>query len=679
MHTPTMKKPLKIILIVLATIMALILLITILVSPIAQSYVNKNGEKLIGRKVEVQKLRVNVYGGSVKIHNFCVYEDDGTTPFLKFDTLDVKVRLGKLLTHEINVEHVTLADLDVRVLQNGDRFNFSSILDHFGGDEEEELEADTTEGKPWKMGFYNIRLSHWKVYYTDQQLGSEWKLKDVNIEVPGVYFSGEESTDAGLTLALADGGMLHTDVKFNLENNDFDVDLALEQFAISNVRAYLTDAMNVGELKGVLDADLHVDGNLSELMKMKIKGDLALSGVDIRDDHQTPVLALQRLGVTVNEIVLDDNLFDIAKVELAGLNSHFDLLKNGSNFEHFFDVKSSAPAEKEAPAKPDTVQPAPTKPMQLKVGRVDIHDGQFTYNDYTLHDRFSFPLTNINIQAENVSLSGENNARIFASLPHGGHAIIKWTGTLDDIKKHQNLVLNIKNLKLADISPYSVEYLGQPFTNGIFSFTSENTIRNSQLDGKNQIDLYRPEVGERRKDIDSALHLPLKAALYVLKDKDGKVIIDIPISGNLDNPEFSYMKAVWKTLGNLLVKVATSPGRALANALGLQGDDLEFIAIDPEQMDFTSEQFEQLESLSKMAQYDPSVRITMVQQLDQESGEQVLAKAEKRNQYVLMHMAELGCDKRQFEVRTELIENPKKTGYAISSELTETETKAEEE
>lgn len=664
-----MKKPLKITLIVLGSIVGILLLVLLLVSPIAQSYVNKNGEKLIGRKISVEKLRVNAFAGTVKIHRLAVYEEDASTQFLTFDTLDVKVSLAKLLRHEIYVDHVTLADLGVRVLQDGDRFNFSSILDHFGSEQEDEEQVEE-ESKPWKIGIYNIRFPHWKVYYADLQRQSEWNLKDLNINVPGVYFSGQESTDAGLSLQLADGGTLTTDLKLNLESNDFDVDLSLDHFAVSNIRSYLTDAMNVGELKGLLDAHFHVDGNLSEIMKMKIAGNLDLLDVDIRDNKNTPVLALSKLAVVVNQIVLDDNLFDIASVELAGLNSRFDLYKNGSNFERFFDVPQSA-AQPEP--QPDTVQPQPAKPMQLHVGRLNIHDGQFTYSDHTLHDPFNFPLSNISIQAQNLSLSGENSARIFANLPHGGHAQINWTGTLDDIKRHQHLVFNIKNLKLADISPYSVEFLGQPFEKGTFSFTSENTIRNSQLDGQNRIDLYRPEVGPRRDDVDSALHLPLKAALYVLKDKDGKVILDVPISGNLDNPEFSYMKAVWKTLGNLLVKVATSPGRALANAIGLNSDELDFIAIDPEQDDFTSEQYDQLEQLSQMIQYDPAVRVTMSHLLDSTSTPELQDKALARNQQVLAHLIQLGCDAKQISITTSLIDKPKKLGYAIVTELKETE------
>lgn len=665
-----MNKVLKIILIVLSSIVALFILISLLVSPIAKGYVNKHGEDLIGRKINVDKLKVNVYTGTVKIYDLAVYEDDKVSEFLSFDTLDVSVKLRKLITKEVYVRHLILTDLDVNVLQNGDKFNFTSIIDHFAPDPDKE--EDTTSSN-WAMGFYNIRLSHWKVYYADLQKGSEWKLKDVNIEVPGVYFSGEEQTEAGVTLALADGGTLNTALKYTMETNDFDVDLKLDQFAISNVKAYLADFMNVGSVKGTLAADIHAKGNLSQIMNMVINGGLTLSGADIKDNQGADVLACSNLGVVVNKIMLADNLFDIASVTVADLSSRFDLYNNGSNFSRLFDVKK--PAEEvvaedviEDQFRDSSATANESKPMKLNIGQFRLNNASFVYSDHTLPDPFTFPVTKIRAEADNLSLSGDNALKLFAMLPHGGHAIVDWKGSLDDIKRHQDLRLNIKNVQLQDLSPYMVKYLAQPFTNGVFSFTSMNSINHSELKGDNHIDIYKPEVGKRRKDVDSALHIPLKAALYVLKDKDDKVKIDLPISGNIDNPEFSYMKLVWKTLGNLLVKVATSPARGIADALGLSNNDLEFLPFDATQRGFTSEQYYVMDQLAQVAGYDSNVVITMEQQIASSENDSTMNLAEGRNMMVRRHMEEIGVPARQLKVTTSS-QRGKKTGYAISSEI----------
>ena len=614
-----MKKWLKILIIVLASIIALIVIALMLVSPIAKNYVNNHGKELIGREIHVDKLKVNALAGRVRIYDLSVFEEDDTTPFFQFDTLDVSVKLRKLLGNELYVRHITLAHPKVRVIQDGDRFNFSSILDHFASDETEE-EVDTTSSN-WSLGFYNIRLSKGEIYYADKQLSSEWDLNDLNIKIPGVYFDGSENTDAGIALQLADGGTLRTDASINMDNNDFKVDLQLEKFAISNVKAYLTDAMNVGKMDGLLDAAIIARGNLSDIMKMVISGNLSLGNVDIKDNKGNDVVALNKLSIDINGINLDDNMYDIKSVILNGLSSHFDMYANDNNFSRLFDTGApSAPAQ-ETTTEEDTpsAAAAESKPLKFKVANFEVNDAQFTYNDYTLPDPFSFPVKKLNIKAENLTSSGDNNARLFAQLPHGCVAMIKWHGNIDDWKKNQYLSLNIKNLQLKDLSPYAVAYLGCPFTDGTFSFTSENSIHFSQLDGRNKLDLFNPEVGEKRADVEPEVKIPLKAALYILKDKDGRVEFDVPVAGNIDSPEFSYMKIVWKTLGNLLVKVATSPFRAVGKALGMSGD-LDFLAYNPLEVHFNSEQYSTLNKIAEVLQYDTSLIVTLVPQVAMEQA-----------------------------------------------------------
>lgn len=623
-----MKKWLKITLIIVCSILMLLIVALSLVAPVAKSYVNSHGKELVGRRINVERLRVNAIAGRVRIYDLTLFEEDDTTAFFAFDTLDVSVKLRKLLVDELFVRHITLAHPRVRVIQSGNRFNFSSIIDHFASDEEK---PDDTTSSDWRLGFYNIRLSEGEIFYADSRLGSEWDLKNLNLKVPGVYFDGSENTDAGLALQLADGGMLRTDASLNMDNNNFAVNVELEKFAVSNVRAYLADFMNVGKVEGLLNADIDVKGNLSDIMKMDIGGTVNLSGVDIRDGGKERVLACNALDIAVNRINLDQNLFDVKSLTIDGLSSHFDVYENGSNFSRLFggnENDNENEDENEAQAGGEAEAAAPSKPMQLRVGTFKINDAEFTYNDYTLPEAFSFPVKKLNVSADNLTTSGDNNARLFAQLPHGGTAMVRWHGNISDWKRNQNLVLNIKNLQLKDLSPYSVGYLAYPLTDGTFSFTSENSIRNSQLEGRNNLDLYNPMVGEKRKDVDAQVKIPLMAALYVLKDKDDKVQFDIPVAGNIDSPEFSYMKIVWKTLGNLLVKVATSPFRAVSKALGVSGN-MEFIAFDPLQAQFNSEQYSTLNKMVEVLHYDTSIVVTFEPQIN------ALASAKAQSLYLL--------------------------------------------
>lgn len=665
-----MKKGLKITLIIVGALLFIVVLATLLVSPIAKSYVNNHGKDLIGRTINVEGLHVNVYTGHVAIHNLAVLEDNDKDTFAQFDTLDISIKLLKLLKEEVFLKHITLSGLDVNVLQDGSRFNFTSIIEFFPSDTTDE----DTSASNWKINLHDIAIRNSHVYYADLQRKSHWDLKDLNIIVPDFCIGGTESTDAGLTVALADGGVLNADADFNSQTNEFDVSLGLKNFALNQVKPYLTDVVKLGDIEGRLGADITAKGVLDKIMDMNIKGTVNLDGIDVEDQSRNKLLSVNNITVRAKEIVLSKNLFNIESVNVSGLTSRYDAYADGRNNFTPILIPSTSTAKADTVQKDSKEETAAATPMDLRIGKLNLEDINFTYADHTLPDPFNFTVSKIHVESENLSLSGENTARVSAALPNGGKAFIRWSGNIDDWKKNQHLNLNISDLHLTDLSPYLVAYLGQPFTNGTFSFRSSNHITNSNLNGKNYIDIYKAEVGDRRKDVDAQMKLPLKAALYIIKDKDDKIQLDVPIAGNIDNPEFNYMKLVWKTLGNLIVKVATSPFKALGNALGFNGEDLEFMAIDPSQFGFTSEQFYQLDQIADILQKNPTMHVVMEQQLLPDTEDSFLQFSDKRNELLKKHMTDLGITDQQFSVRNASdTVTVKKNGYAIIATLEEGE------
>lgn len=675
-----MKKGLKITFVILVIVAGVMLAVSLLAGPIAKNYVNKNAEELIGRKAHVDRVGLNLFTGRVTVKGLTVFEENGTDAFAGFDTLDVAMSLLRLIGKDIYVRHFTLAGLDVKVTQYDTVFNFSSMIDHFKSDEPED-ETDTMPSG-WILNLHNIRLSNGKIYYADLERGSHWGLNDLNLIVPDFCIGGEGGSDAGLTLALADGGQLIANGEYNPANKDFSATLALSHFSLNQVLPYLSDKARIGEIKGLMGIDASVKGNLSHILDMEITAKAAVDSVDVLDEEEASLATLNHIGVVLNRIVLSQNLYDIADVAVDGLNLRYEVFTDSSNTLSRLMIKKETPEEESVEENPgeddgeDAMEDAEeaagsteSAPMKLRVGHLAISDINVTYADHSLPDEFEFPVTKLRIEADEITTAGNNNARIFASLPHGGVAMANWNGNITDWKSFQSLRLSIKNLHLTDLSPYLVAYLGQPFTDGIFSFTSYNTVRNGKLDGLNHIDIYKPTVGDRRKDVKGAKKLPLKAALYVLKDKDDKVLIDLPVAGDISNPEFNYMKIVWKTLGNLLVKVATSPVRAIAGNKG--GDEL-FIAVNSNESDFTSEQFYTIDRVSEMAKMDENIILHLELQTRPTEDSTIVRNHERRNKILKHHLTQDGIPEDQIVITTaEPSADIKKEGYAVSTTLKE--------
>lgn len=667
-----MRKPLKITIIIAASILMLLILISLLAGPIAKSYVNHKGPQLIGRTAHVDRVRANLFTGHVAIAGLQVMESDPNTLFLGIDTLDVSLRLRGLLVRKLHLRHLTLAGLNANIIQEGSTFNFSDIIDHFRSDDPDTIHEEL---RPWTMGFYNIRLSHWQVRYADKKVGSKWNLNDLNLLIPGVYFDGREATKAGLDLALADGGTLHTNLDYQMESSDFDIDIILQQFNLQNIKAYLAQSLNISDIDGIASAQLKASGNLNSLLQTTIGGKLNIQEVAVANIQKQPLLNVDEIDIDIDKIILAQNHYSINTVCVNQLRTSYETFTNGNTLSRLIKPSESDSTS----SRPDSSN-TKSQPMHLYIGSVRVNNAALTYADYTLPDPFEYSINNLTIKSDNLTLKDDNTATLTASLPHNGKLNVQWRGSLDDLRRTQDLNLSLQGIHLSDFSPYTVAYLAHPFTDGVMSFTSRNTIRYSQLQGDNHLDIFRPEVGERRSDIDSAMHVPLKAALYVLKDKNDEVLIDIPVAGKIDDPEFNYMKIVWSTLRKLFVKVAGSPLRGAANALGIKGDDIEFIEFTPtqsgysydnERIELSNRQYYQLQQLATIARSDSSMLLILQQQLTATDSSSIHL-ANQRNNAVRDYLLSQGVPARQLMI-VNAEKRQRRCGYAIDSELLEPE------
>ena len=124
-----MKK--KIFILAGSIILALIILAMILTPPIARWYINKNGKELVGRKISLDKIRINYATFTFRIIGFKLFEKDDSTVFTGFDTLLVDLQPLKLIGSELEVKRLWLIDPVTRITKRDTVFNFSDIIDFF--------------------------------------------------------------------------------------------------------------------------------------------------------------------------------------------------------------------------------------------------------------------------------------------------------------------------------------------------------------------------------------------------------------------------------------------------------------------------------------------------------------------------------------------------------------------
>ncbi len=605
-----MKKSIKRSLIAVGILFLVIIIIALIISPIAKWYVEKHSKDLVGRVITVEKLRVNIFTGSLKIVDFDLKEKDGEESFFKFDTLSVRVKLFDFLKHRVTVKRIHLSNMHLNIYQHGSVFNFDDIIQKFESTDTVPPPPPAKESKPWEIGIYDIQLRTGNIFYKDLVVGSKWDMEDLNLKIPGVYFSGQE-TDIGFNLLFADGGSLGSQLQYDIEKSAFRIQLDLEHFSIAGLLPYLQQTMRLETLSGILDAHIHIDGEVEHIMNSVVKGTVELHSLDMRDDRKELVLSAENLLVDMAEVSLAESKYNLHQFSAHGVSTRYVSEKDSSsNFTYLMKESEATPTDTVA-AKGQT----DTTTMHLSIGKVDMQGIQVAYIDNALQIPFRYELNDISVTAKNFDPDKYNDIVIQGKLNVTGILDAHWKGNFNDLS-NLNLKIDLNSVELKDFTPYSMEYFAYPITSGILTFASQNVITSNMLKGTNGLDVFKCNVDKKSTEVKPEMKVPLRLAVYVLKDRNDKIKIDLPVEGDIRSPKFSYKKIIISTLINLLVKVSLTPLDFLAGSMGFKADQLDEIEFTNMQEEFTSTQYDRFNQLSAIIQAKPDLSLELQQDIN---------------------------------------------------------------
>jgi outer membrane protein OmpA-like peptidoglycan-associated protein len=207
----------------------------------------------------------------------------------------------------------------------------------------------------------------------------------------------------------------------------------------------------------------------------------------------------------------------------------------------------------------------------------------------------------------------------------------KITGEINsfDPKQFTDITMAFRNLEMTNFTPYSGKFAGRKIDSGRLSLDLQYKIQNKQLQAKNKLILEKLKLGERVESPD-AIHLPLDLAIAILKDSNGVIDLDLPVTGNLDDPDFHYGRIVWKAIVNVLTKLVTAPFRALGALFGSGEELLDAVTFDPGLKDIPPPEQEKLLKLMETLQKRPQLKLTITGRYSSDTDGQAIKELQVR-------------------------------------------------
>jgi hypothetical protein len=227
--------------------------------------------------------------------------------------------------------------------------------------------------------------------------------------------------------------------------------------------------------------------------------------------------------------------------------------------------------------------PAATGPeWRTSIGTFEVIHGRASLVDRSVRPPALLALTGAEARVTSLSSDPRVRSAVDVRLQVEGASPIRVAGTMNPLQKeaYTELTVTSQGVDLSPLDPYAGRFLGYGIQKGKLDLDLRYKVENRSLAATNVVRVNQFTLGEST-DSPDATHIPVRLALALLQDRDGVILLDVPVEGKLDDPEFHLGKVIWRTILNVLVKVATSPFSALASLVGGDHADLSLAEFTP--------------------------------------------------------------------------------------------------
>jgi hypothetical protein len=278
-------------------------------------------------------------------------------------------------------------------------------------------------------------------------------------------------------------------------------------------------------------------------------------------------------------------------------------------------AKRAGSRNKGAAASPDAAAPSSAQAqsasaaMPMAIKKVLIKDGLANFTDLSVSPHFSAAIQKL--QGSVLGLSSKPGSRATVDLEGAIDAFspvsIKGQVNLLSAALYTDLALDFRNMELSIFNPYSGKFAGYNITKGKLTTELHYKVEGRKLDAQHHIVIDQLEFGDKTESKD-AVSLPIKLAVALLKDRNGVIDLNLPVTGSLDDPKFRLAPIIWKVFVNILEKAVTAPFALLGSLFG-GGPDLQFIDFHPGVSTVDASQTDKVKAIVKALQGRPQLKI----------------------------------------------------------------------
>jgi uncharacterized protein involved in outer membrane biogenesis len=568
-----------------------------------------------------------------------VIERGDSVPVVALQTVFLDGIHADLRQRKLEVESITLDKGHHRVWRNADgSLNLPALL---MPEQTQSVEANATiedvspqasRAPAWTVSIKDASVTHHDIAFEDRSLDfpARVKVSDLAVRKHDVVFPFKEPIPLTVEHRLNDTGTMAAHGNIGVRPLQADLTVSLKDIPIQPFEPYLEPFARVAVDTGALDLDgtlrfaaEHPNGPL-----IAFKGNLGVKALAIADrDDGAPVASWKQVQLREIAVALDPTSLTIEEVGINQPTVHLAIDRDG--VPNIKKLLTAAKAKKEPmPAERSEGDTKKAPPPAITIKTVKVLRGTATFQDESIAPPVKAGVYDLTGTVKGLSSKQVARADVNLSGKIDKVAPLKIAGTINPLTEDTFTDLTIKfdNVDLTTAAPYTGKYVGYPIRKGKLFLDLVYKVSQKQLEAENKVAVDQLTFGEKT-DSPDAMSLPVHLAVALLKDRQGRIDIDLPIRGNLKDPDFKYGKAVWATLGNLMTKIVASPFALMGKLVpdGGDGEELQHLAFEPGSTAIAPNEQKKIDALMKGLEERPGLRLEITGTADPARDRQALA------------------------------------------------------
>ncbi|MBW1859745.1 MAG: DUF748 domain-containing protein, partial [Deltaproteobacteria bacterium] len=553
-------------------------------------------------------------------------------PFAKVPLLAVKGTEVDLVKRALTIGEVSTENgiVNCVLYKNGD-LNLATLVPPPA----ESTPTETPEdAKPWQVTLNKARVENYTVNAEDLTPSKPVKIVLDKIKLTAQGISTVEKTKGKLDLScrLNKKGTVSAKGSVGINPVFADLNTNMKGVPLGSLQPYYTDQVKIVVTNGSFSTTgrLSLGTSKDKQMTATYKGQVALSDLATVDKLYSDDLVKWK-SLSLNNIDLGYNPMYVNIEEIALDDFYTRLIVDPEGKLNLQTIVAQKADEEGVPTKEEK-EVAPPKEdeqpvMSIKIEKVTLSKGHVNFTDKSIDPTYATDLVEIEGSVSGLSSEETELADVKLSGKLNNYAPLDITGRINPLIEdlHADLKIAFKNVELSPMTPYTGKYVGYSVQKGKLSLDLEYQIDKRKLDSQNKVFLDQFTFGDKVESPD-ATGLPVKLGVSLLKNRDGEIDLDLPVSGELDDPEFSVGTIVLKMIKNLLVKAATSPFSLLGAAFGGGGEELSALEFDYGRFDITPESQQKLDALTQALYDRPALNLEIEGHIDMEQDKEGLVQ-----------------------------------------------------